>query len=86
MSIESWAASVAAVLTTISFLPQAVRTVQTKDVQGMSLLMYSLFTLGVAVWLVYGILVREMAIILANAVTFVFAAIILIYIVKYRSV
>ena len=41
----------AATLTTVSFVPQAWRTFRTKDVSGISLKMYSLFTLGVAVWL-----------------------------------
>ena len=45
----------AATLTTASFVPQAWRTFRTKDVSGISLRMYSVFTLGVAVWLAYGI-------------------------------
>jgi MtN3 and saliva related transmembrane protein len=45
---------IAAVLTTGSFLPQAIHTFQTKDVSGISLTMYSAFTLGIMLWLVYG--------------------------------
>ena len=45
---------VAAVLTTISFLPQAIRVIKTKDTSSLSLGMYIMFTLGVSLWMVYG--------------------------------
>lgn len=61
--------SMAALLTTISFIPQAWHTWRTRDVSGISLLMYSAFTLGVALWLVYGWLLGAWPIIIANAVT-----------------
>lgn len=67
----------AAVLTTASFLPQAVMTLKTRDTKSLSLGMYSLFTLGVLLWLIYGIFLLNPAIIIANAITFVLAAIIL---------
>ena len=50
-----WVGSAAACLTTASFVPQAWHTFRSRDVSGISLTMYSLFTLGVALWLVYGI-------------------------------
>ena len=61
--------STAALLTTMSFVPQAWKTWRTRDVSGISLLMYSAFTLGVALWLVYGWLLGAWPIIIANAVT-----------------
>ena len=67
----------AAALTTLSFLPQAVLTLKTKDTHSLSLSMYSIFTLGVLFWLIYGLFLSDKAIILANAVTFVLAASIL---------
>lgn len=67
----------AASLTTFSFLPQALHTFRTKDVSGISLGMYSSFTLGIALWLVYGILVKAWPVVAANAVTLVFALAIL---------
>jgi MtN3 and saliva related transmembrane protein len=70
---------VAAALTTGSFLPQAVLTIKTKDTSGISLVMYVMFTAGVLSWLVYGLYLGNTALILANAVTFVLASIILIY-------
>jgi MtN3 and saliva related transmembrane protein len=74
----------AATLTTASFVPQAVHTFRTKDVRGISLSMYSAFTLGVSLWLVYGLLLRAWPIVLANAVTVSLAASILGMKLKYR--
>lgn len=67
----------AATLTTASFLPQAVKTIKTRDTESLSLGMYSMFALGVLLWLIYGIYLSNNAIIVANAVTFVLAALIL---------
>jgi len=64
----------AAALTTLSFLPQAWHTYRTRDVAGISLGMYSAFTLGVALWLAYGLLVGAWPVVLANAVTLGLAA------------
>jgi MtN3 and saliva related transmembrane protein len=68
----------AAALTTCSFVPQAVLTLRTRDTRGISLGMYSAFTLGVALWLVYGWLLGEWPIIVANTVTLALAATILV--------
>ena len=68
---------VAATLTTVSFLPQAILTIKTKDTESLSLGMYSLFTLGVFCWLIYGISISDKAIIFANSITFLLAASIL---------
>jgi len=73
----------AAALTTASFLPQAIMTIRTRDTASLSLSMYSFFTFGVFLWLVYGILIGNKAIILANAVTFALAGSILA--VKIRN-
>ncbi len=67
----------AATLTTTSFLPQAIMTIRTRDTESLSLSMYSLFALGVLLWLIYGIHLSNKAIIIANAVTLVLAAVIL---------
>jgi MtN3 and saliva related transmembrane protein len=68
----------AALLTTGSFLPQAWLTLRTRDVSGISLGMYSAFTAGVALWLVYGWLLQEWPIVVANAVTLALAGTILV--------
>ena len=58
----------AATLTTASFLPQAWLTFRTRDVSGISLAMYSVFTLGIAAWLVYGLLLQAWPIVVANEI------------------
>ena len=75
---------IAAALTTASFLPQAIKTVRTKNTSSISLSMYSLFTLGTLLWLLFGILSNNMPITVANAVTLVFAIIILFYKLKFK--
>ena len=67
----------AATLTTASFVPQAWLTFRTRDVSGVSLAMYSLFTLGIALWLVYGLYIEAWPVVIANLVTFGLAAAIL---------
>ncbi|MDP4144450.1 MAG: SemiSWEET transporter [Bacillota bacterium] len=69
----------AAMLTTASFIPQAIKTIKTKDTSGISFIMYLMFTLGVFFWIIYGLYIKDTAIIVANIVTFIFAAIILKY-------
>lgn len=79
MSIPAeWLGYVAATLTTLSFVPQAVLTLRTRDVSGISAAMYGAFTLGVALWLVYGWQLGQWPIIVANAVTLVLALAILV--------
>ena len=76
--------SLAASLTTLSFVPQAWLTFKTRDVSGVSLLMYSVFTVGVALWLAYGVLLRSWPMVVANAITLVLALMILAMKVVYR--
>ena len=68
----------AAVLTTAAFLPQVWLTFKTRDASGVSLGMYSVFTVGIALWLVYGVLMRAWPIVVANAVTLTLAMAILV--------
>ena len=74
----------AACLTTISFVPQAWQSFRTRDVSGISLGMYSVFTVGVALWLVYGVLMDSWPIVVANAVTLVFSIAILAMKLRFR--
>lgn len=69
--------TIAAILTTASFLPQAIKTIKTKDTKGISTGMYSMFVVGVFLWIIYGIQLKDMPIIIANVITFVLASIIL---------
>ena len=75
--------TLAALLTTLSFVPQVWKTWRSRDVRGISLTMYSVFTLGVALWLVYGILLGAWPIIVANAVTLTLALFILTMRIRY---
>jgi len=70
--------------TTVSFLPQAIKTIQTKDTSGISLYMYMLFTAGTLFWLIYGVLSHSLLVAAANVVTFIFASIILAYKIRYK--
>lgn len=74
---SDWIGYVAATLTTLSFVPQAVLTLRTREVHGISVGMYAIFTAGVALWIAYGWVLGQWPIIVANAVTFVLAATIL---------
>ena len=74
----------AALLTTIAFVPQAIKALKTKQTKDISLIMYILFTAGVLCWLVYGIMLGELPIILANSVTLIFAAMVLILKIRYK--
>jgi MtN3 and saliva related transmembrane protein len=72
-----WTGYAAASLTTLSFVPQAWLTLRTRDVSGISLGMYSVFTLGTALWLAWGLQIGAWPVVLANAVTLALAATIL---------
>jgi MtN3 and saliva related transmembrane protein len=74
VSLIDWIGSLAATLTTVSFVPQAWLTFKTRDVSGISLSMYSAFTAGIALWLVYGILISAWPIVIANSITLLLAA------------
>ena len=76
MNLE-WLGYAAAVLTSASFIPQAVMTIRTRDTRGISRGMYVIFTVGVAFWLVYGIGLGSWPMIFANTVTLGLAATIL---------
>jgi MtN3 and saliva related transmembrane protein len=73
----------AAFLTTASFVPQAYQSWKTNDLSGISLPMYSLFTLGVALWLVYGITIASSPVIIANGITLLLSATVLCLKIKH---
>lgn len=72
-----WTGYAAASLTTLSFVPQAWLTLRTRDVSGISLGMYSVFTLDTALWLAWGIQLGVWPVAIANAITLALAATIL---------
>jgi len=84
MKLIDLVGTLAAVLTTASFLPQAWHTFKSKDVSGVSLGMYSVFTVGVALWLVYGILLQAWPVVISNCITLALASAILVMKLRYR--
>ncbi|MBK8839541.1 MAG: SemiSWEET transporter [Hyphomonadaceae bacterium] len=77
MPLAEIVGSLAAFLTTASFLPQAIKVLRTRETGAISLVMYSMFTAGVTFWGIYGVMTMQWSIIIANAVTVVLASIIL---------
>ena len=75
----------AAFLTTIAFLPQVIRSWKTRDLSGISLGMYSLFTTGVGLWLIYGLIIEKWPLILANTLTFLLSLSILLLKVSIKT-
>ena len=74
--------SAAAVLTTLAFIPQAYHSYKTRDLSGISLPMYCVFTMGVALWLAYGLLKLDWPIIIANVITLGLSMLILVLKIK----
>jgi MtN3 and saliva related transmembrane protein len=84
MSSADIIGSVAAILTTSSFLPQAAHVLRTRDTRAISLTMYAMFTVGITLWGIYGLMTLQWSIIIANGITLCLAALILI--MKVRDV
>lgn len=74
---------VAGILCTISFLPQVIKVFKTKQTKDLSLVTFTVFAIGVFLWLVYGVIISELPIILANTATLVMILIIIIMKIKY---
>jgi len=75
----------AAFLTTCAFVPQAHHSWKTRDLSGVSLPMYSLFSLGVLGWLIYGLMITSWPIIVANSITLVLACVVLVLKLKHQD-
>ena len=84
MGVTTILGFIAATLTTLSFVPQSLTVLRSKDVSGVSVTMYTLFSAGVALWLVYGVLVWSGPIIGANAITLALCLLILRTVRKRR--
>jgi len=75
---------IAAFLTTISFLPQAIKIIKIKDTKSISLSMYVMFTFWVFLWLLYWIWINSLPVIIANIITLILSLIILVYKIIYK--
>lgn len=72
-------------LTTMSFLPQVIKTWRSRSAKDLSLVMFSLFCVGVVLWLIYGIIVKDIPVMVANFVTFLLAATLLFFKLRFRQ-
>ena len=83
MELASIVGFAAGFLTTVAFIPQVVKIWRSKSAEDVSLVTFLAFTVGVALWLAFGILQKELPIIVWNAVTLVLAAAILAMKLKF---
>lgn len=83
MTLETSIGLLAGTLTTISFLPQAIKTWRSKSAKDLSLSMFLTFCLGVFLWFIYGIFISDLPVILTNFLTLILAGSILFFKVKY---
>ena len=74
---------IAAACTTIAFLPQVIKTCRMKETRDISLLMYLVLITGISLWVLYGLLIGDYPILIANGVTVILALIILIAKIRY---
>lgn len=74
----------AAALTTLSFVPQALKAWRTRSTHDVSLVMFAMLTVGILLWLIYGLLINDAPLILANLVTGLLAASILYLKIRYK--
>jgi MtN3 and saliva related transmembrane protein len=80
----TWIGMAAALLTTAAYAPQAIKVWRSRSTKDISLAMFSMMVTGITLWLIYGILINDVPLILANAVTLIFAAAILIAKIRFR--
>ena len=73
----------AGTLTTISFLPQVIKTWKSKSVEDISLGMFLTFCSGVFLWIIYGLCIRDLPVLATNLVTLIFASTILVFKLRY---
>ncbi|MBN2279303.1 MAG: SemiSWEET transporter [Candidatus Marinimicrobia bacterium] len=75
---------IAAILTTSAFIPQALKTIKTRQTKDLSLTMYIAFSSGLFLWFLYGIFLKDLPIILANGITLIFCLIILVLKIRHK--
>jgi MtN3 and saliva related transmembrane protein len=83
VSIETLVSAIAAVLTTVAFVPQALHVIRHKETRAISLYMYVAFAIGVAFWLAFGLMIVNWPMIVANTITLALALTILAMKLRY---
>jgi len=84
MKITTVIGLIAATITTLSFIPQLIKTWKLKETKDISLLMFVTLGVGIILWIIYGFLLWDLPLILANGITFIFVLIILFFKFKYK--
>lgn len=79
---SDWVGYIAGFITTICFMPQAIKLFRTRQTEGISLLAYCLYFSGISLWLFYGVMINSTPIILCNSITLIPTA--LIILMKWR--
>jgi MtN3 and saliva related transmembrane protein len=82
MGIETIVGSIAAVCTTVAFLPQAIKTIRFRHIKDLSLGMYILISIGLSMWMVYGVLLHDWPLIISNSIALILTLAILIIIIQ----
>lgn len=83
MEIVTILGLLAGALVTASFIPQIIKIWKLKETKDISLWMYVIFTTGILLWLIYGILIEDLPVIVANVIGLMFASTVLFFKVKY---
>lgn len=81
--MHDWIGSIAATLTTTAFIPQAWQVWRTRHTKDISLGMYAIFTSGVALWAIYGVMIASWPVIIANCITLVLAGAVLVMKIRF---
>lgn len=84
MKITTLIGLIAATITTLSFIPQLIKTWKLKETKDISLLMFVTLGVGIILWIIYGFLLWDLPLILANGITFIFVLVILFFKFKYK--
>ena len=85
MSSADWVGYLAGILTTVAFIPQVIRLWRTRSARDISLGMYWAFTAGVALWLVYGLMIDALPVVITNGVTLVLAGAVLLLKLRFSK-
>jgi MtN3 and saliva related transmembrane protein len=83
MNAIEWLGALAGLCTTVSFAPQVIKVYRTRNVADISLAMYVTFVIGVALWLVYGVMIRSFPVAITNAITLVLAGSVLVMKIRF---
>lgn len=84
MKITTFLGLIAATLTTLSFVPQVVKTWKMKETRDISLSMFVMLAIGIVLWMVYGFIIQDLPVILANCMSFILTTIIIYFKIKYK--